>query len=478
MRYFLLLLLPVVLASCRVGPDYRRPDCDMPANWSSTPDAEPVYEVDHQWWETFHDEQLTEYIYLAACNNKDIRTALANFCLARAERAGIASRLYPDIDAELRFNRNSFSTFFGGAGDINPENISTVTTNNEQEILFVGFDAIWELDFFGRTRRQVEAASYRIGSAIENYHDVLLTVIAETALNYVNARGLQEAIAIKEKEVEVLEQSIDLSRKLSKTGLASSIVLNDRQAELGMLRSELPRLYRDMYAAIFRLSVLTGRFPECVIEEMKAAKTLPELPPLMAAGLPSELLLRRPDIRRAETELAAATADVGVAVGDMYPRIFLGGSIGDQKFSTPTTIMDGFVWSYTVNLLTPFFKAGRIKANIRGEKAKAAQAFYAYENTILKAVEETENRITGYSQELNRLAFLEETLADTSESLELTHSLYERGVVNRVEDLEKERVQLQSRQAAVESRIEAFNQLIGLYKSLGGGWVALNSQSY
>lgn len=469
-NFAFILLLSSLMVSCRVGYDYRRPDCEMPDTWCAEEEPAPWEPVDEYWWESFGDEQLTRYIYLAAGNNKDIQTALANICQARAQRTVTAAQFYPDIDAELRYNRNSFNTFFGGAGNANPQNVSTITTNFKQEIFFVGWDAVWEIDIFGRTRREVEAASWRIGSSLEHYRDVLVTVFAETANNYLNARGIQELIAAKEKEIVLLEEILLLNGRLNQAGLISDIQLKDLEAALSRLKSELPQSYVDFYTSVYRLSVLTGQFPCGLLEEMKESKPMPNLPEIVSTGLPSELLLRRPDIRQAETELAAAVADVGVAIGDLFPRFFLAGSTGNQKFTLPAGVLENFVWSYTVDILTPFFKAGKIQANIQGVKSKAAEAFYQYENTILQAVEETLNHIVGYYREQERFSYLNQMFQEEFESLELTTLLNESGIVDDINALDKERTTLQARQAMINSKLQASSQLIGLYKALGGGW--------
>jgi len=469
-KVLFILVLATSFPSCKVGYDYCPPECEMPQTWCSEDEGASLEGIDDFWWESFDDEHLTHYIHLAAHYNKDIQTALASICQARAARSVATSRFYPDIDAELRYNRNSFNTFFGGAGDVNPQNVATITTNFKEEIFFVGWDAIWEIDLFGRTRREVEAASYRIGTAIENYHDVLVTVFAETANNYLRARGLQELITAKENEISVLENILVLDRYKHQSGLISDIQLKDMDSTLNQLKSELPQLYIDFYASVYRISVLTGHFPCALLEEMEDKKPMPDLPIIVNTGLPSELLLRRPDIRKAETELAAATADVGVAIGDLFPRFFLAGSTGNQKFTLPGRTLENFVWSYTVDILTPFFKAGRIQANIQGEKSKRAQAFYQYENTILQAVEETMNRITGYNSESERMALLEESFQENAESFELTELLQKSGITDDITMLEKQRTVLQSRQALISSKLQASEQLIGLYKALGGGW--------
>lgn len=457
-----LLLLP----SCRSSTNCCRP-IGAPSSWVST---ESEGEVDLCWWESFEDDQLTHYIELASENNKDVRAAMANVCQARAVRLTVTSQLYPDIDAELRYNRNSFNTFFGGAGNANPGNIASVTTNFQQEIFFVGLDAIWEIDIFGRTRKQVEAACYRVGSAVEAYHGALLSVFAETATNYFNARGYQELIAQKEEKIKTLEEILDLRKKLETTGIANSIDILDLEASLSSLKSELPQLVAEMFTAIYRLSILIGEFPGVLLEEMEAPKPLPSLPVLVEAGLPSELLERRPDIRQAEAELGAATADVGVAVRDLFPRFFLAGSVGHQKFTLPTQLFDNFVWSYTADILTPVFKGGRLRANIRAEEAKAMARFYQYEQTILQAVEEAESRIVGYTQEVDRTSNLESSLSDVSDAFALTEALYLSGIADAPGVLNKKLNVISAKEVVTESKLEAFNKLISLYKSLGGGW--------
>lgn len=456
--------------SCRVGPNYHRPAEPMPQQWASDPAEDAPMPLDWYWWESFGDSQLIAYIRDAAAYNRNVKAALANICQARAARTITASAFYPDIDGEVRFNRNSFNTFFGGAGNPNPQNIASITTNTQQEIFFLGLDAIWELDLFGRTYREVEAASYRIGSSIENYRDVLVSVIAETARNYMDVRAQQELIASIKKQINVAERTLQLYEIKNTTGIISDILLAESRVTIDQLRAVLPNYIYAMHAAVYRLSVLTGRLPGDLLGEMEAPIPLPQLPEVVGVGIPSELLLRRPDIRHAEKELAAATADIGVAVSDLLPRFFLAGSVGDQKFKTPLSIMNGFVWSYTADLLTPIFKGGRLLANIRNKKAIAVQAFYTYEQTVLNAVEEAENHILGYAQELNRKTSLEKALSEKKESYELTLRLFETGITNAADLLQKEGELLQIEDTLTNSKITACDQLISLYKALGGGW--------
>lgn len=469
-HFFGALYFLTLITSCSVGPSYHKPDCYLPESWSAASELDALEPLDLFWWETFGDAQLNDYIQQAALNNRSVRSAVANICKAKAARAIAASAWYPNIDAELRENKNSFNTFFGGAGDPEPGNLATITTNTEQNLFFTGLDAIWEIDIFGRTRREVEAAVYRIGSSIESYHDVLITVFAETAKNYMDARGLQELIAIKERQIDLSGKAFELQSNKNETGLISDLALNEARVDLDRIKADLPLLYADMYASIYRLSVLTGQLPQALLDEMVQVKPFPELPEVVGCGIPSELLQRRPDIRHAERELAAATADIGVAIGNLFPRFFLAGSIGNQTFSTPLTVLKGFVWSYTVDILTPIFKGDRLMANIRGEKANAAKAYYGYEAAILQAVEETESHVLGYAQELKRKASLEHAFSDKSESVSMTRGLFDSGISDAISLLEMERQYLEVEEVFVRSKISAVERLISLYKALGGGW--------
>lgn len=472
MKIIHLVFILLLVSSCKVGPNYHPPSCYMPTEWIS--DQESLLSekgwVPKRWWETLEDPLLSRYIEESALYNRDVKIALTSMIVARSQRTIAASKLYPVLDFVQTYNRNSFNLFGIEGSAESQQNIVPIVTNNQQEIIFTGIDALWELDLFGKTRREIEAASARIGSAYEHYHDVLITIFGEVARNYIEVRSNQEKIRIATSQIEMYEQSLKLVSQKTNDGISSQIELNEIEAELDNAQAGLTVLYSNMYGAIFRLSTLLGRFPEHLLEELHCQQPLPIIPEIVQTGMPSELLRRRPDIRKAERELAAATADIGVAVGDFFPRFSLTGIIGHQKFKTNLLTQEGFVWSYSTFLLAPIFNAGRTRANVQAKRAEASQAFYSYEKVVFQSVEEVETALTNFTQAQDRVEALRNRWQKTGNVCRLTKDLYQNGTNDLLSLLNAEQRCLEAEKELVDSKTSALLNVVALYKALGGGW--------
>src|SRR5581483_7939372 len=349
----------LALAGCKVGPDYHSPETKMPAQWASSPtnadaasSTNPAV-VAATWWETFHDAELNSLIARAVSSNLDLRMANARVREARAARGIVAGRLWPTADASgsyqrERISQRGFPTF--------PPGIKL-----EDNVYQAGFDSTWELDVFGGQRRSVEAANAEIGAAEESRRSVMVSLLGEVARNYVEARGFQERLAIAQDNIKAQREAVRLTRDRFNSGLTSELDVQQATVLLANTEAEVPTFETGFRVACYSLAVLTAQEPGALVSELSEAKPVPPVPPVVPAGLPSELLQRRPDIRRAERELAATTARIGAAKADLFPKFSLTGSVGLQS----VTASDWFsgasrFWSAGPTAQWRIFDAGQI----------------------------------------------------------------------------------------------------------------------
>ncbi|HEV8291095.1 MAG TPA: efflux transporter outer membrane subunit, partial [Tepidisphaeraceae bacterium] len=406
-----------------------------------------------EWWKAFHDSTLDSLVQRAVESNLDLQQAELRIRQARATRAIAAGGLWPNVDVSASYRR-SRSTGVGSA-----------------DFYQVGFDASWELDIFGRVRRGVEAADADIVFAIEDRRDVLVTLLSEVALNYMDLRGFQRQIAIAQKNLETERRSLDLTRRRAAGGFVSGLDVANAEAEVASNESRIPLLEQNVQQVIYSLSVLLGREPGALLTELIADAPIPATPPAVPVGLPSELLRRRPDIRRAEANLHAATARVGVATADLFPRFSLTGSLGTSG-SQPKDLVnwDNRFWSIGPSVSWPIFDAGKIRANIGLQTAIQEQLLVGYRSTILLALQDVENALIAYAKEQQHQASLIAAVAANRRALDLATQLYTQGQTSFLDVLLAQRSLLGSEDALVQSERTMATNLIALYKALGGGW--------
>lgn len=490
LSFCLLTMLSTLTNSCVVGPNYTPPNTEVPEEWhdpepvetpSATPDMEPLIILsdeppDTSWWEIFEDPLLNNYICLAAEYNKDIQIAIANVRQARAARQLAASHFFPQITNDINATRQAFSKngpLFNIPNGLTPNQMITPTIPRLQNIFNFLFDAIWEIDLFGKTARNVEAADARIGSSLEALNDTLLSIFAEIARNYVEVRTAQHRMLLIEKNIELLHHNAEVSEKRFRAGLANSLDVDRILAEEAQLRSTLPRSLADVYSGIYNLSVLTGHLPEALLAQMLPVEPLPKMPFNIAVGIRSEVLRRRPDVREAERELAAATADIGVAVAAFYPSFTLTGEIGLQSVALANLFSGkSLLWSYGADLNTPLFTGWRLEADLETNKAKARQASLQYEKIVLTAIQEAEKNMVLVVQDMAAVKDLEESVRRSRKVVGLTNQRYTQGAIAVIDLLDTERTLISAEENLLNSQANALIDLIALYKALGGGWRA------
>jgi multidrug efflux system outer membrane protein len=440
--------MPASWAGAGAAGDAAQPPSDASRPIPTPPDL-------HRWWTTFNDATLTSLIDRASLANLDLRQAVIRIREARAARTITASGLWPSLDASAGFSRSRSG---GGGGR---------TANSFR----AGFDSAWELDLFGGVRRGVEAADAGVAGAVEDRRDVLVTLSAEVATTYFDLRATQEALSIAHRNLALQQQSLEITRQRQEGGYVSKLDLVSAEAQVASTTSQIPAIESSVRQSIYALGVLLGQQPASLLEELAAAAPLPPVPPEIPVGLPSDLLRRRPDIRRTEADLHAATAKIGVATADLYPHFSLSGSAGlsGPKISALGTISNGS-WSFGPSASWSIFNAGRIRANIDLQEAVTDERFAAYQSTVLVALQEVENSLIAYSKEQERRAALTSAVGSNRESVDLATQLYTAGRKDFLNVLSAQQSLLNSENALVQSNQLIVTDLVALYKALGGGW--------
>jgi multidrug efflux system outer membrane protein len=465
MKRLIVLSSLMLIAGCMVGPDYHQPKTNMPDGWvgtTSQPTTQPTTRTSittseptelREWWKTFHDATLDSLITRAIESNLDLQQAELRIRQARAARAVTAGGLWPTADVSGSYRRSR-----GGA-------------TGSRDFYQAGFDASWEIDVFGGVRRSIEAADAEIAFAIEDRRDVLVTLLSEVALNYMDLRGFQRQIAIADKNLASVRRSLDLTRRRFAGGFVSGLDVANAEAELAANESRIPILEQNVQQVIYSLSVLLGREPGALLNELTSEGPIPTTPPAVPVGLPSELLRRRPDIRRAEANLHAATARVGVATADLFPRFSLTGSLGTSG-SQPKDLgnWDNRFWSIGPSVSWPIFDAGKIRANMGVQNALQEQTLLGYRSTVLTALQDVENSLVAYAKEQQHQVSLTAAVTANRRAVDLATQLYTQGQTDFSDVLLAQRSLLASEDAQVQSERTMATNLISLYKALGGGW--------
>jgi NodT family efflux transporter outer membrane factor (OMF) lipoprotein len=453
-----------------VGPDYHGPETKTPAHWS-----EPLAGGETNsaaataaWWKNFHDGELDSLIERAACSNLDLRIAQARVREARAQYRIASADFWPTVDATGSYarQRESKNQPLVGPGDHLPPGIPF-----ENGFYQSGFDASWEIDVFGGTRRATESARAQVAAMQFGEREVLVTLLGEVARNYVEARGYQRRLDIARDNIRAQEQALAIVQNRFTNGLSSDLDVQQASTVLATTRAAVPALETALAASIHGLGVLLGQTPESLETELSAVAPIPAAPPTVPVGLPSELLLRRPDVALAERRLAATTANIGAAKADLFPKFYLTGLAGFEGTSADDWFTSGSrFWSVGPSVQWRIFDAGRIRANVKVQSARQEQALASYENTTLRAFEDVENAMTAYAKEQIRRQSLADAVKSSEESLRLADQLYANGLANFINVLDAERSLYQAQDALVQSDKTVTTDVIALYKSLGGGW--------
>jgi outer membrane protein, multidrug efflux system len=453
------------LNGCAVGPNYQRPQTPVDLHFANA--GEPGFaETDavEEYWTGFADPILNALVDDALAHNKDLGVAAANLRAARAARRLAGFDQYPTVTLSAGYSRNLDSQ----------EQLPGVDMHDREfDAAQAGFDGLWELDLFGRVRRNVEAARADVGAVAATLQDARVSVIAEVARDYFILRGLQDQLALTERNGDNQLNTLKLTRNRLDAGRGNQLDTARAEAQWQTTLASIPSLQASIATTSYRLSVLTGRQPTALSERLTPQTPPPALPVLNAIGTPEQLLRRRPDVRIAERRLAGATARVGVAVGDLFPKVTLNGEVG---YYSPTFgdfgSSEARFFSFGPSISWAAFDLGRVRARIGTAKAQTDAAFAAYEGAVLGALEDTEGALISYGRSQSRREALRVAAAASDKAADLAQKRFEGGLIDFLEVLDAERTALSAELLLSQSRTDAATSLIAVYKALGAGWRA------
>jgi NodT family efflux transporter outer membrane factor (OMF) lipoprotein len=511
------------LAGCAtVGPDFTPPKPWWnPTAWFSGPQpaaatppaavSEPVAQpVDPEWWTLFHDDELTSLEKRVAAANLDVRTASIRLAESRASFGVARADLFPSVDGNASYIRQrlaregvlalfpapgaptpaSTQTSGAGAGGLpnTPQAGAPGTAANALggqggapnfgqlfapfDLYQYGFDASWELDLWGRVRRNIEGAKASMQATAEAERDVLLTALAEMARDYIQLRGTQRSIEITENNLKTAQQSLQLTRERAAGGVTTDLDVANAAAQVETVASQLPTLRAQESEIINAIAFLLGQPPRSLQAELATPHPIPPVPPKIPVGVPSELARRRPDIRQAEAQLHTATADVGVAVADFYPRFVLSGSVAMQavQFHYLGSWYNASTYSFGPSVSLPIFEGGRLRRILELRKQQQQEAAITYQRTVLNALHEVDNALTAYDAEQRRRDRLERAVEENRRAVRLAQERYAQGVADFLSVLTAEQNLLAAEQQLTNSVTNVSTDLVQIYKALGGGW--------
>ena len=467
MTRLLPLLLAGTLTACTtLGPDYERPEAPLPDAVSTLPPAPELGygPVDPDWWRRFGDPQLDALVGQAARQNFDVAAAYARIAQARALRGvAVAGRL-PQVSTSASATREKQSGEVGGIGQIPGIPL-------EQSVYRTSIGADWELDLFGRIARRVEAADARIALSQEDRNAVLLTVIADTVQNYTELRAAQAQAAAADENIAAAARTAELTRLLAEQELAAGLDVARAEAALSAARAARQPLNADIRARIAALAALTGTTPDRVGPVLAPVRPLPPMLDAIPAGLPSDLLRRRPDIRLAERRLAAETADIGAEIADLYPRFSLSGLFGFASSAVENLFAsDAETWSVAGALNWPTFAGGRNRAQVDEARAGADEARALYSAAIVNAFRDADTALSAYVAASRRRTELAETLARQSRAYDLGQLRFEQGIDSLLNLLDTQRRLIEARSALAAADRELAVATVDSFRALGGGW--------
>jgi multidrug efflux system outer membrane protein len=452
------------VVGCKVGPNYKPPEMEMPTEWihgsanaySVIPDANNA-----GWWKIFADEDLDKLIRRAVENNRNVEAAFHRVEASRALRDYTAGQYYPNINAG------------GSLNHLLPSGTAQVPVSVKPFDLYSSsLDFLWEIDLFGKIRRSVESSQASYQASIEDYRDIMVTLLTDVCTNYIGLRTTQQRIRYAENNVEIQRKTLELTKSLYQAEIVGELDVRQAEFNLANTESEIPTLLIAEEASFNRLAVLLGELPGTLRTKLSPYKSLAPIKEKIDISLPVNLLRQRPDIRRAERLLAAQTASIGVAKADLYPALQLSGVLQTQslKFSGLGNVADNKSYSYGPGLTWNIFDGNRIRNNIKIQEAVTAELLAYWQNTVLTAVEDVQNAMYAYIQQAGRQQSLEDSVTASLRSVDLVQSLYESGLTDFQNVLDTQRALFLQQDSLAVSNGLLLQNLVSIYKAFGAGW--------
>jgi NodT family efflux transporter outer membrane factor (OMF) lipoprotein len=476
-RLVALAIGPLLLSACAVGPDFQSPQSTLPSQWQAAGSGISTEAVDTEWWKRLNDPVLDDLVGRALQSNADVKLAILRVAESRAQFGATAGARWPSVNASGSYSRErqsetGVSTRLIGVVAPAAQREQIISVLSEPfDVFQVGFDAGWEIDLWGRVRRSLESADAALRVSDEDLHDAQLSLVAEVVRTYLELRGVQDQLRIAQADVDLSTDMLELTEYRVKGGIVDELDSSTQRARLADTRATLPELQQREVQIRSALELLLNVEPGSLSPQVTTTTAKLAIPTAIAGGVPSEVARRRPDIRRAEARLHEATAEIGVAVADLYPRITLTGSFVQQSLrASDLSEWGARQWSVGPSISLPIFDGSRRRSVVEIRKLQQQEAAVNYQRTVLRAWHEIENALSAYSAEQRRNQELAVALAASREAYEIANVRYRHGLVDFLIELDAHRTLLQVERAYADSNTQIGTRLVAVYKSLGGGW--------
>ncbi|HEX2941834.1 MAG TPA: efflux transporter outer membrane subunit [Rhodopila sp.] len=493
----------LILSACTVGPNFKPPKPPAVAAWNDLskhpdPAVSPRTNPDPNWWKNFGDPVLTQVIDKAISGNLDLQQAVLRVVEARQAEINARAAGLPTVGGNASFMReqlglkglllsqgvygqlNTLANQGSPTYGISPTTGRALSSGIEGalgpleapvNLYSYGLGASWELDLFGRVRRAAEQAQAMTEAQIDATNDALVMLEGQVAQAYVQLRGAQALLASQQENVRTAQEALDLTRRRAREGLTTALDVDQAQTQLADYQSQLPGYEKQAQQAMNMLSVLTGEPPGALDAMLSPDAPLPKVPNVVSIGVPSTLARRRPDIRQAEAQLHAATANVGVAVASFYPDVSLTGNFGLRAVDASyLTNWASAFYSFGPGISLPIFQGGRLTAGLRAARAQQAGAALRYRSVVLNALREVEDALVAYRTDRTARDRLKQAVRSGQSALYLSRDAYDHGLATFLQVLDAERTLVGSRQQLVQADVLLTNDVVALYGALGGGW--------
>jgi len=463
--------LATLLTGCAVGPTYHPPQLPLPDHYAAQPQSSSTSAVElAAWWHALQDPELDSLIERAITANPDIEIALDHLQEARTYEAGMLSLVLPDLDGSAAAARGTGSDL--ARGRVSQSLISADNSAGLKHINEIGgFDSVWELDIFGKYRREIQAARADTQALAAARDGVLVSIISDVARAYIDLRGAQMRVAALQATVQALQESQRIVHIRYQRGITNELDVTLADRELADTQAQLAPAQAQVSAGQYTLATLLGRFPEDLVAELTPPSMIPGTPELAPAGLPLQLLRQRPDIQQAERELAAASARIGVATADLFPDVAVTAAIGFQRQGLGTDPAVGqHIWSAGPAVLWPLLDFGTLDAQVDIADLRTRALLVGYRKTIQSAVGEVDTALSGYAAEQSRLTQLELAVTASQRAVTLAQERYDRGLTDYLNVVDAQREGYDIQIEYIQAQTSADDQFVALYRSLGGGW--------
>lgn len=470
LRFFTLIGLCLLLPACKVGPDYRKPDNLLPKHWLSSQSKQKEKNgaaIEVAWWQNFHDPVLNKLIAKAANRNLDIKIAGTRIAEARALRASADALLFPVGGVMASANRQANQIGL-------PSGVSSAISNGIKQpfnIFKTGFDASWELDLFGRYRREAESAGAEFEASIISSEDVLISTLAEVANTYLDIRQYQAQLSKAQETVTSDIKTAEITKQMFATGKTAGIDVSRAEAQQHQDQTQIHFYSKLLTQAEFSMDILLGEQPGTAHMIVNPVSAIPVSDKKLVLAAPAAVIAQRPDIRNAERKLASATAQQGVAVAKFFPDISLTGFIGLFNTNAANFLsVSSKSWSMGANVLWPILSYGSLSANLDAADAKQREALAKYQKSIISALSDVERSVNAYTEQEKYTQSLEKAAAADLHVYEIALHRYEEGLTSYFEVLDSQRKLYASQNQLLLAEAQTSRNLIAVYKSLGGGW--------